>query len=64
MSSFPKKFKRFGMVKLLMLIHELEPSVVVFTFLHTAGALSILKSDKLTKVPAFTVSTDHTDHTG
>lgn len=62
LSCFLKKYNRFGIQRLLKLIHELEPFVVVSTFPMAAGAMSLLKSRGMTNVTTTTVITDHTDH--
>jgi processive 1,2-diacylglycerol beta-glucosyltransferase len=51
-----------GTSRILTLLQEVQPSVVVSTFPMAAGIISKLKSDGLTNIPAVTVITDHTDH--
>lgn len=57
-----KKLNFFGIRRMLKLLQEIQPSVVVSTFPLAAGTMSVLKSDGLTKVPTVTIITDHTDH--
>lgn len=57
-----KKIKMFDLQRMLTLLDEINPSVVVSTFPSAAAAMSILKSHGLTSVPTATVITDHTDH--
>lgn len=61
-SAFLKTFSRIGMKRLLKLLQEVKPSVVVSTFPFAAAALSRLKAYGLIDVPTVTVITDHTDH--
>lgn len=48
--------------RMLNLLEEIQPSVVISTFPFAAAAISILKSHGLTSVPSVTIITDHTDH--
>lgn len=57
-----KKMNRFGMGRLLRLLQDERPTVVVSTFPLASGTMSILKSVGLVQVPTMTVITDHTDH--
>lgn len=61
-SAFLKTFNRFGMKRMLKLLHEVQPSIVVSTFPFAAAAMSMLKAYGLTDVPTVTIITDHTDH--
>jgi processive 1,2-diacylglycerol beta-glucosyltransferase len=51
-----------GAKKLLDLLKELQPSIVVSTFPFAAAMIAKLKEDHLTDIPSITVITDHTDH--
>ncbi|WP_166246094.1 MGDG synthase family glycosyltransferase [Paenibacillus turpanensis] len=62
LSSMFKKIRLFGLNRMMQLIRETNPSVVVSTFPSAAAAMSILKQEGLTDVPTVTVITDHTDH--
>lgn len=57
-----KKMNRFGIGRLAAILGQKRPSVVISTFPLAAGAMSLLKESGLSKVPAVTVITDHTDH--
>lgn len=57
-----KKVRLFGLSRMLKLLMEVRPTVVVSTFPSAAAAMSILKMNGLTDVPTVTVITDHTDH--
>jgi processive 1,2-diacylglycerol beta-glucosyltransferase len=57
-----KKLKLFSMARMLQLLHEKKPDIVVSTFPSAAAAMSALKTYGLTSVPTVTVMTDHTDH--
>lgn len=57
-----KKIRLFGLSRMLKLLQEENPTVVVCTFPSAAAAMSILKQNGLTDVPTVTVITDHTDH--
>ncbi|WP_238177919.1 MGDG synthase family glycosyltransferase [Paenibacillus contaminans] len=57
-----KKIKLFALHRMVQLLEEVQPTVVVSTFPSAAAAMSILKSQGLTDVPTVTVITDHTDH--
>lgn len=48
--------------RMLKLLKDMDPSVVVCTFPIAAATMSMLKSYGLTEVPIVTVITDHTDH--
>lgn len=61
-SKMMKKIFSTGMGRMLKLIEEVHPTVVVSTFPLAAAVLSKLKSLGLTDIPAITVITDHTDH--
>ncbi|KQL53058.1 1,2-diacylglycerol 3-glucosyltransferase [Heyndrickxia shackletonii] len=51
-----------GMGKMLKLLQQIRPTVVVSTFPFAAGILSKLKEYGLTNVPLVTVITDHSTH--
>jgi processive 1,2-diacylglycerol beta-glucosyltransferase len=61
-SKMMKKIFSTGMGRMLKLIEEVQPAVVVSTFPLAAAVLSKLKSLGLTDIPAITAITDHTDH--
>ena len=48
--------------RMIKLLKDMDPSVVVCTFPLAAATMSMLKSYGLTEVPTVTVITDHTDH--
>lgn len=62
LSSFPGRLRWYGLKRIVKLLEETEPSVVVCTFPLAAAAMSALKLAGLTDVPTVTVITDHTDH--
>lgn len=62
LSQMLKKFKVFGINRLLRLLDTYQPTVVVSTFPAAAAAMSMLKSSGMTPVPIVTIITDHTDH--
>lgn len=51
-----------GLGKMLKLLQEIQPTVVVSTFPIAAGVMSRLKSYGVTNIPTVTIITDHTDH--
>ncbi|MDF2815248.1 MAG: galactosyldiacylglycerol synthase [Paenibacillus sp.] len=53
---------RLGTSRMMELLNEFQPTMVVSTFPPAAAALSVLKEQKLIEVPTVTVITDHTDH--
>ncbi|WP_217560405.1 glycosyltransferase [Paenibacillus sp. GbtcB18] len=57
-----KQFNRFGLGRMMKLLREVEPTVVVSTFPPAAGAMSAVRAYGLYDVPTATVITDHTDH--
>jgi processive 1,2-diacylglycerol beta-glucosyltransferase len=57
-----KKTRFYTLAKVLKLLVEARPSVVVSTFPSAAAAMSALKAQRLTDVPTATIITDHTDH--
>ncbi|WP_068777038.1 glycosyltransferase [Paenibacillus sp. FJAT-26967] len=57
-----KRFNRLGLGRMLKLLEEVEPTVVVSTFPPAAGAMSAVRAYGLYEVPTVTVITDHTDH--
>jgi processive 1,2-diacylglycerol beta-glucosyltransferase len=61
-SKMMKKIFSTGMGRMLKLIEEVQPTVVVSTFPLAAAVMSKLKSLGLTDIPAITAITDHTDH--
>lgn len=65
MNTFSKMMKTIfssGIGRMVKLIEEVEPTVVVSTFPLAAAVMSKLKSYGLTDVPTVTTITDHTDH--
>lgn len=64
-SKTPMMLKTFTLAsakRLLNVLRNLQPAVVISTFPFAAAAMSILKSHHLVDVHAVTVITDHTDH--
>lgn len=61
-SNLFKKVKLFALGKMVKLLEEVQPTVVVSTFPIAAAAMSLLKENGLTDIPTVTVITDHTDH--
>jgi processive 1,2-diacylglycerol beta-glucosyltransferase len=57
-----KRTSSLVLSRLLKLLNQTEPDVVVSTFPAAAAAMSALKSHGLTDVPTVTIITDHTDH--
>ncbi|MEB3100875.1 MGDG synthase family glycosyltransferase [Ferviditalea candida] len=57
-----KKLKLFGLSRVMRLIQEVRPTIIVSTFPIAAAAMSILKANGLISIPTVTVITDHTDH--
>jgi processive 1,2-diacylglycerol beta-glucosyltransferase len=53
---------QFGISRLLQLLEETRPTLVVSTFPPAAAAVSALKERGSIDVPSITVITDHTDH--
>jgi processive 1,2-diacylglycerol beta-glucosyltransferase len=51
-----------GVGRMIKLIKEVQPTVVVSTFPLAAAVMSKLKSYGLTNIPTITIITDHTDH--
>lgn len=51
-----------GMGRILKLLQEVQPSVVVSTFPFAAGVMSKLKQYGLINIPTVTIITDYTDH--
>lgn len=62
LTALPTKLRWYGLKRIVRLIEDVEPSVVVCTFPLAAYAMSALKMAGMTDVPAVTVITDHTDH--
>ncbi|CAM3026353.1 glycosyltransferase [Paenibacillus sediminis] len=62
LSSLFKSIKSFSTDKMLRLLQEIKPTVVVSTFPGAAAAMSFLKSNLMTDIPTVTVITDYTDH--
>ena len=61
-SSFMSRLHWDGLERLVKLLEDMKPSITVSTFPIAAAAMSALKTERLTDVPAVTVITDHTDH--
>ena len=62
---FSKKLNKVlspGMGRILKLLQEVQPSVVVSTFPFAAGVMSKLKQYGLIDIPTVTIITDFTDH--
>lgn len=62
LSSLPGRLRWYGLGRIVKLLSEVDPTIVVCTFPPAAAALSALKLAGLTNIPAVTVITDHTDH--
>jgi processive 1,2-diacylglycerol beta-glucosyltransferase len=61
-SNMVKTIFSTGIGRMLKLIEEVQPAVVVSTFPLAAAVMSRLKSYGLTDIPTVTTITDHTDH--
>ncbi|MNI15332.1 Processive diacylglycerol beta-glucosyltransferase [compost metagenome] len=57
-----KRLRSYSLDRMMKLLEEVQPTVIVSTFPPAASAMSILKSRGLTFLPTVTVITDHTDH--
>jgi processive 1,2-diacylglycerol beta-glucosyltransferase len=57
-----RTFVQLGLSRLVKMLEEIQPSVVVSTFPLAAAAMSFLKRKGVIHVPTVTVITDHTDH--
>ncbi|PFO09631.1 1,2-diacylglycerol 3-glucosyltransferase [Bacillus sp. AFS076308] len=62
LSNVMKTILSTGVGRMLKLIEEVQPTVVVSTFPLAAAVMSKLKSLGLTDIPSVTTITDHTDH--
>ncbi|MBO9605076.1 MAG: glycosyltransferase [Paenibacillaceae bacterium] len=62
LSKMFRKLRLFRSERMMALLDEVRPDVVVSTLPAAAGAMSFLKEHGLTSVPTVTVITDHTDH--
>ncbi|MFC5402626.1 MGDG synthase family glycosyltransferase [Cohnella soli] len=62
LSNLFKRLRSFSADRMLKLLDEVEPTVVVSTFPGAASAMSYLKTQHMTDVPTVTVITDYTDH--
>ncbi|MCM3727919.1 glycosyltransferase [Neobacillus cucumis] len=62
LSNVMKTLLSTGVGRMLKLIEEVQPKVVVSTFPLAAAVMSKLKSLGLTDIPTVTTITDHTDH--
>jgi len=62
LSNVMKTILSTGVGRMLRLIEEVQPTVVVSTFPLAAAVMSKLKSLGLTNIPSVTTITDHTDH--
>ncbi|MBP1966692.1 MGDG synthase family glycosyltransferase [Paenibacillus aceris] len=62
LSNMIKTIFSSGIGRMMKLINEVQPTVVVSTFPLAAGVMSKLKSYGLTDIPTVTTITDHTDH--
>ncbi|ASR45802.1 1,2-diacylglycerol 3-glucosyltransferase [Paenibacillus kribbensis] len=51
-----------GIGRMMKLINEIQPAIVISTFPLAAGVMSKLKSYGLIDIPTVTTITDHTDH--
>ncbi|MHA6529349.1 MGDG synthase family glycosyltransferase [Paenibacillus sp. BAC0078] len=61
-SQLLKQLRLFSIQRMITLLQESKPTVVVCTFPPAAAAISLLKGRGLIDLPAVTVITDHTDH--
>jgi processive 1,2-diacylglycerol beta-glucosyltransferase len=57
-----RTFVQLGLGRLVKMLADTEPAVVVSTFPLAAAAMSFLKRKGVIQVPTVTVITDHTDH--
>jgi len=57
-----KRFRQASLQRLLELIQEEKPTVLVSTFPPASAAISLLKAKQMTELMAVTVITDHSDH--
>lgn len=57
-----KKIRLFDIDRMMKLLNDVQPSVVVSTLPSAAAAMSFLKVHGLTQVPTITVITDHSYH--
>lgn len=62
LSKMMKMIFSTGLGRMLKLIREVQPTVVVSTFPLAAAVMSKLKGYGLTDIPTVTTITDHTDH--
>ncbi|MEK8126855.1 glycosyltransferase [Paenibacillus filicis] len=62
MSNLFKRIKSFSITRMLKLLEDVQPTVVVSTFPSAAAAMSLLKAHGMTELPTVTVMTDYTDH--
>ncbi|SDC05900.1 processive 1,2-diacylglycerol beta-glucosyltransferase [Paenibacillus sp. UNCCL117] len=62
MSNLFKRIKSFSISRMLKLLEDVRPTVVVSTFPSAAAAMSMLKAHDMTRIPTVTVMTDYTDH--
>ncbi|MDF2713208.1 MAG: galactosyldiacylglycerol synthase [Paenibacillus sp.] len=62
LTSLPGRLRWYGLKRIVKLLDEVDPTVVVSTFPLAAAAMSALKMAGLTDIPTVTVITDHTDH--
>ncbi|GAA3407638.1 glycosyltransferase [Paenibacillus hodogayensis] len=62
LSSMSSRLRWYGLKRIVKLLEEVRPTVVVSTFPLAAAAMSALKLAGMTDIPTVTVITDHTDH--
>lgn len=62
LSSWIKRFRQSSLQRLLELIQEEQPTVLVSTFPPASAAISSLKERGMTSLTAATIITDHSDH--
>jgi processive 1,2-diacylglycerol beta-glucosyltransferase len=62
MSYILKKIRSFSLNRMVKLLEEVQPDIIVSTFPSASAAISILKAKGLTTLPTVTIMTDHTDH--
>lgn len=62
LSRLLKQLRTFSIQRMVTLLQEANPTLLVSTFPPAAAAISLLKAKGLIDLPAVTVITDHTDH--
>lgn len=62
LSRLLKQLRTFSIQRMVTLLREANPTLLVCTFPPAAAAISLLKAKGLIDLPTVTVITDHTDH--